>query len=78
MADIRVIESEPQGRSVQSTLKDVLAEAKAGKISAVAIAIVYRDGVAGRVWSELPSVATMIGSVDRLRHRLNLVMDEDE
>ncbi len=76
MAELTVLESEPPGRSVQSTLKDVLADAKAGKISAVAIAIVHRDGGVDQAWSELPSVPTMIGSVARLLHHLNQQMDE--
>lgn len=76
MADLTIIESEPQGRSVQSTLKDVLNDAKAGKISAVAVAIVHRDGSVSQAWSELHSVPAMLGAVARLTHFLNHEMDE--
>lgn len=76
MPDLTVIDSEPDGRGIQATLKRVLAEAKAGNISAVAIAIVHRDGAVSQDWSELPSPATMIGCVSRLLHHLNQVMDE--
>lgn len=75
---LTVIPSEPQGRSVQATLKAVLADAKAGAISSIAIAIVHRDGGVAEAWSELPSVPAMIGATARLLHSLNREMDGDE
>lgn len=76
MADLLSIDPEPQGRSVQSTLKDILSDARDGKISAVAIAIVHRDGSVSQAWSELHSVPAMLGAVARLTHHLNHEMDE--
>jgi hypothetical protein len=40
------------------------------KVSAVAIAVVHRDGATSTVWSVPPNKATLIGAVARLQHRL--------
>lgn len=76
MADLVAIDAEPPGRSVQSTLRKLLREAKAGNISAIAVAIVHRDGSVSQDWSELHSVPVMLGCVSRLEHHLNLELDE--
>jgi hypothetical protein len=55
---------------VVAKLEEVLAEARGGNISAVAIAVVYRDGSSGRSWSKRHSQTAMIGSVDLLGHAL--------
>lgn len=71
MAEVRVIDSEPIGEDVIARLKETLEEAEAGKISSVAIAIVYRDGFTDNLWSTAPSLSTLIGAVSRLEYRLN-------
>lgn len=76
MPKLTVIDSEPIGRSVQSTLREVMNEAKAGDVSAVAIAIVHRDGSISAHWSELPSMPAMLGSISHLEFRLNRQLDE--
>lgn len=76
MAELRVIESVPVSDDLIATIEGVLEKAKAGELSSVAIASVYRDGNTGWSWSDPPSVGTLLGSVNRLAHRLNLLMDE--
>lgn len=78
MTDARfaVIEPEPAGASVVDTLKDVMDDAKAGTVSSVAVAIVYRDGTVGTAWSEVPSTGLLIGAAARLQWRLIQMQDE--
>lgn len=73
---LAVLEPEPASANVISTLEEVLAEALDGRVSSVAIAVVYRDGVAGSSWSDLPSRAAMLGAVSRLGHKINLEADQ--
>lgn len=77
-AEVEVLESEPPGESVVERLEEVLAKAREGRISAVAIAIVYRDGSTGDCRSKLPSIGTMAGAVSILHNRLcRIITDED-
>lgn len=70
-ADLVTLDSEPPNTDdVVAKLEEALAEAREGKISAVALATVYRDGSSGRSWSKRHSQTTMIGAVDLLRHAL--------
>lgn len=61
--------------SVIERLEEVLERARAGEISAVAIATVYSDGGAGCSWSETDNYWTMLGSISRLQHRMNAEKD---
>lgn len=76
MTDLAVLEPEPASANVIATLEDALADAREGRISSVAIAVVYRDGVAGASWSDLPSRTAMLGAVSRLTHKINLEADQ--
>lgn len=67
---LSVIEPEPAGASVIDTLRDIIEDAEAGKVSSVAIAIAYRDGTVGTAWSEVPSMGLLIGATARLQWRL--------
>lgn len=70
-AEIEVLDSEPPNTDdVVAKLEEALQAAREGKISAVAIAIVYRDGSSGRSWSKRHSETAMIGAVDLLGHAL--------
>jgi len=51
-------------------LEEALATARKGNVSAVAIAVVYRDGSTGDAWSKPASTATLIGAVSVLHTRL--------
>lgn len=63
---------------VVERLEDVLAMAKEGKLSSVAIAYVYRDGSSGAVYSRIPSLPALIGSVSILTARLQkIVLDKN-
>lgn len=71
MTDLTPIPCEPAPHpSVIEHLEHTLAMAREGKISAVAIAVVYRDGATGDSFSKTPSRATMIGAVSILHARL--------
>jgi hypothetical protein len=70
-AEVEVLDSEPPNTDdVIAKLEEALAAAREGRISAVAIALVYRDGTPGRSWSKLHSRTTMLGSVSLLHHIL--------
>lgn len=75
MPDLTVIEPEPLGADVIETLEYVMAKARNGEISSVALAYVYRDGRAGRTWSQAPCFAALLGAIARLAHCLNLDKD---
>jgi hypothetical protein len=61
---------EPKDQGVIEALEDLLEKARDGKVSAVACAVVYRDGCTGDVNSALPNRSVMLGSIARLQHRL--------
>ncbi len=75
-ADLIPIDCEPPGESVAAMLEALLALARDGKLSAVAIAMVYRDGSTGDAWSKPHSTATLIGAVSVMQARLiNLIAE---
>lgn len=76
MPDLRVLDAEPIGADVVEKLEEVLALAREGKISSVAIATVERDGCVNRSWSKTPSLSLLIGSVVRLEAALIRMADE--
>jgi len=61
--------------SVVARLEEMLADARAGKITAVAIAAVASDGASTQSWSEGDDFGEMLGAVARLQHRLNVAQD---
>jgi hypothetical protein len=76
-SNLIAIECEPVGDNVLMILESMLEEARAGELSAVAIATVCRDGSTGSAWSFLHNNATMLGSINRLAHEINKKMDGD-
>jgi hypothetical protein len=68
MADVRVLDAEPCGTDTVKKLEEALEKAKAGQLSSVAIAVVYRDGTCGRSWSTAPNLSCIIGSIARLQY----------
>lgn len=69
-AQLLPITCEPPGAGIEELL-DQLREAHAsGELSAIAVAVVYRDGSTGSLTSPTPSYATMIGALDLARHRM--------
>lgn len=67
---LTVLEAEPLGAGIIERLERALEMAKRGELSSIAIALVYRDGCAGSVYSEPPSMTALIGSIARLQYRL--------
>lgn len=51
-------------------LDDVRERIERGELSSIAVAMVSREGSTAQVWSKLPSIGTMLGSVSVLHHRL--------
>lgn len=78
MTEVRVLDAAPPNPGVVEALEDILARAKAGDLSSVAIAVVYRDGSTGDAWSEPASIGTLIGAVTILQHRLCGTLDTHE
>lgn len=73
-----VIDCEPPTGDTVMILEDVLRMAQEGRISAVAIAVVYRDGSTGDAWSKPLSTAALIGAVTVLQTRLtHRITDKD-
>jgi hypothetical protein len=70
MAEIVPLSPVPDA-SVVEALEAVLTEARAGSVSSVAIAIVYRDGTTGSMWSKAPLAGLLIGAIARLTFRYN-------
>jgi hypothetical protein len=75
VADLIAIEAEDQAADIIDTLERVLEKARAGELSSVAVALVYRNGSVGHRRSALPSFPVMVGALNRLIHKLNLDMD---
>jgi hypothetical protein len=69
---MEIMPLEPQSdASIVETLESALAEAREGRLSSVAVAMVYRDGRTGQLWSTAPLSAMLIGAIARLMHRYN-------
>jgi hypothetical protein len=77
MPSLHVIEAEPVSPDLIETLEVALKEAREGKLSSVAIAVVHRDGCITSAWSTPPSFGLLLGAVHRLAHRMNVVKDEE-
>lgn len=62
---------------VIDNLEKALEMARKGEITAVAIAMVDKEGRGNYRWSEGDQATTMVGAVQRMQHRLNLAVDEN-
>lgn len=58
-------------------LESALDDARAGKLMSVAIATVTTDRHGEYRWSEGNDAMTLVGSIQRLLHRINVALDED-
>lgn len=76
MTELTVIDAAPPDPGVIEALEETLAEARAGKVSAVAIAILYRDAMTSARWSRTMFVSALLGAIARLNHRLNAEIDQ--
>lgn len=70
MAEIVPLSPIPDASVIES-LESVLEQARAGTVSSVAIAIVYRDGKTGQHWSTAPLAGLLAGAIARLGFRYN-------
>jgi hypothetical protein len=75
MAELHVLDAEPRGADVIEVLEEALRQARAGQLSSVAVAAVYRDGCTQQAWSSAPSVSLLIGAAARLVYRLNRLLE---
>jgi hypothetical protein len=69
-AELHEILPEPPGESIVERLEEALELAREGKLSAVALALVYRDGNTGSSYSKLGNVSAMVGALQRLQFSL--------
>lgn len=76
MADLVPLPAEPLGESIVERLEEALERAREGKLSSVALALVYRSGEVSHSWSELPSRPLMLGAIARLAHKLQEDMSQ--
>lgn len=74
-----LVEIQPQNpaEDVVETIEKALALAHDGKVSAVSVVLVYRDGGVGHRASTLPNNALMIGALVRCIHKLNRWADDE-
>ena len=70
MPDLHVIDPTPVDAAVVDYLEHLLARAREGRYSAIAVAFVYRDGSTGSGYSRQHSLATMVGGVEALKTKL--------
>lgn len=77
MAELHAIEPESVSPDLIMTIEELLEKARAGELSSVAVAYVYRDGTIGRGWSTPPCFGALLGAVSRLQHRMNVTKDEE-
>jgi len=70
MTKLHVLTPEPLGENIIELLEYALVEARAGRLSSIAIATVDRDGCTESAHSAPPSYGLLIGAVARLQHRL--------
>lgn len=71
MPELTVLPSHDRAEDVVPVLERALELAKAGDVSAVAVAMVMSDGHGKHMWSKLPSFLAMIGTIDRLKFKLH-------
>lgn len=76
MSKLHALDPEPAAANVIETLEEALEMARNGELSSVAIALVYRDGCSGAIWSFLHSRVAALGSISRLAHKINLEADQ--
>lgn len=77
LASLSVIPSFEPDANVVERLEEVLALARSGEVSMVAIATVERDGGSGWSFSELSNASTMLGAIERMKARIILKTDGD-
>lgn len=66
-AKLLAIDAEPLGASIIDRLDEVRAAAEAGKVSSIAIAVVYRDGNVSHCTSDMPSLSVLLGAIERMK-----------
>jgi hypothetical protein len=64
---LHAIDAEPATSDTVRTLEAVLEQARAGELSSVAVAYVFRDGSSGSEWSEAPSFSCLVGAITRMQ-----------
>lgn len=74
--ELREITAEAPASGAQELIDELQSQLDRGIISSVAVAIVYRTGETQAAFSDLRSTATMLGAVERLRHRLVMRLEE--
>jgi hypothetical protein len=66
----------PISPDVIERLTEICGAIQRDEISAVGVAVVYRDGSTGTAYSTTPSIGLLIAAVTRLQHRLLRIGEE--
>jgi len=70
MADpVSLIQQSDPSKDAIRILEQVLADAKAGRVRAVAIATVDHEGMTDGVWSQPPFSNALVGAIEALKFR---------
>lgn len=70
MAELVNLPLVDQSVDLVERLEQLLALAKTGELSAMAYAVVYRNGNTGDGWTRLSNKQMMVGAVGIMHHRL--------
>jgi hypothetical protein len=73
---LAVLDAEPPCRGVAERLAEVHAAIDEGRISSIAVAVVYRDGSVGGSWSDASSRPLLIGALADTQFRLLSALNE--
>jgi hypothetical protein len=76
MAEIVELKTRPKAaeESVLERLRDTIKWAEEGEITAIAIAVVNKDGSIGTSWSQTEDAGRLLGSIARLQFRFNAML----
>lgn len=74
MTDLRPLDPEPLDADVDALMRALQAHVAEGRVAALGVAIVYRNGKVGSMFTEAGSFGRLLGASARLVHNLNEAM----
>jgi len=74
-AELVTLEPEPLDPDVEALVEDLAAKVAEGRVAALAVAVVYRDGTVGQMNTDSGSFVRLLGAVNRLAYVLNQGME---
>lgn len=67
---LKQVDLAPATNDIQEILDSISDANREGTLSAITVAVVYRDGTTGKARSTLPNYSLMLGAVERLKYAL--------